>query len=134
MWKLHLFLDGEMVSIHPPGNKVPADIQEDKEALVIRCEGSVSAQAPSLFPQTLQVDNVQVYFLGDGRRRHGVGDNTSSWPSSAIHIQVPDQWKGRSTFKVVTEYILLKGDTPVESAHRCCFAVSKFEDLPSRCE
>lgn len=76
---------------HPPGNKVPADIKENKEALIIRSEGSVAAQAPSLLPQTLQVDHMQVYLLGDGRRIHGIRDHTASWPCPAVHIKVPGQ-------------------------------------------
>lgn len=78
-----------------PGNKVSADVEEDKEALIVRREGSVCAQAPSLLPQTLQIDDMQVNLLGNGRRRHGVRDYTPGWPSPAIHIKVPYEWKER---------------------------------------
>lgn len=77
--------------IHPPGHKVPADVKEDEEALVVWREGSVGAQTPPLFPQTLQVDHVQVYLLGNGRRTHGIRDHTAGWPSPAVHIKVPDR-------------------------------------------
>lgn len=33
-----------------PGNKVPADVEEDKEALVVRCEGSMGSQNPPFLP------------------------------------------------------------------------------------
>lgn len=47
------------------------------------------AQASSLLPQILQVDHMEVYFLRDGRWRHGIRDNASSGPSSAVYIKVP---------------------------------------------
>lgn len=87
-----------------PGNKVSADVQEDEEALIVGCESSMSAQASSLLSQTLQVNHVQVDLLGDGGRRHGVWDHTSSWPSPAINIQVSDQWQRRSDVKLKSWY------------------------------
>lgn len=89
-----------MVFSHPPGNKVPADIKEDKEALVVRREGSVSTQAPSLLPQALQIDHMQVYLLCNRRRRHWVGDHTPGWPSPAIHIKVPINERKGVKFRV----------------------------------
>lgn len=94
MLKLHLrykiFLQKRTVC-HPPGDKVSADVEEDKEALIVRSEGSVSTQTPSLLSQTLKVDDMQVYLLCNGRRRHGVRDHTSGWPGPAVHIKVPDE-------------------------------------------
>jgi len=81
----------ELLFGHQPGNKVSADVEEDEEALIVRREGSVSAQAPSLLPQTLQIDDMQVDLLGNGRGGHGVRDHTPGWPRPAIHIKVPDE-------------------------------------------
>lgn len=83
-------MEKNFVFSHPPGNKVPADVEEDKEALIVRREGSMSAQAPSLLPQVLQVDHMEVNLLRDGRRTLRVRDHTPGWPSPAIHIKVPD--------------------------------------------
>lgn len=74
-----------------PGNKVPADIEEDEEALVVGREGSVGAQTPPLLPQTLQIDHVQVDLLSDGRGIHGVRDHTARRPGSTVHVKVPDE-------------------------------------------
>lgn len=74
-----------------PGNKVPADIEEDEEALVVGREGSVGAQTPPLLPQTLQIDHVQVDLLSDGRGIHGIRDHTARRPGPAVHVKVPDE-------------------------------------------
>lgn len=65
--KLHLISKNPSAVGPPPGDEVSADVEEDEEALIVRREGSVSAQAPPLLPQTLQVNDMQVDLLSDGR-------------------------------------------------------------------
>lgn len=73
---------------HVPGHKVTADIEENKEALVVGREGSVCTQAAPLLSQALQVDHVHVDLFSYGRRRHGVRNHAARRPSTAVHVQV----------------------------------------------
>lgn len=92
-----------MFVLRSTGHKVSAYIQEDEEALIIGCKGSVSSQAPPLLAQALQVDNMQVNLLSDGRRRHGVRDHAASWPRPTVHVQVPVIWGQTHAYNVAVD-------------------------------
>ena len=107
----------------PPGNKVSANIEEDEEALVVGSEGSVGAQASSLLPQALQIDDMQVDLLGDGRRRHGVGDHASGRPSPAVHIKVPGQQREGDMLGLIRHFVSCCSNTGHSISIRLCLFI-----------
>lgn len=76
-----------------PRYEVPADVQEDEEALLVGCVGPVGAQRSLHLLHGLQVKDMQVDLLSDGRRLHRIRDDAVPWPGPAVHIQVP--WGGQ---------------------------------------
>lgn len=77
---------------HTPCYEVPADIQEDEEALLVRCVGPMRAEGSFHLLHCLQVEHVQINLLGDGGWLHRVGDDAVPRPGAAVHVQVP--WGG----------------------------------------